>query len=142
MICQIIFSKKLCRIFLSFCRSNFVNISVAKDSLSEPGNHQKLNISRPFYFFKNSFHTILKISRRDFFFSFPLTWSFFHNCETTNLGVIFLYKKLVLNLFQVWLFNFSVISKACFKNLFKKTWKKLVILHFEIILLFEPYNLP
>ena len=38
-----------------------------------------------------------------------MTWSFFDDCKTTHLGVINLPKKLVLHIFQVWLFNFNAI---------------------------------
>ena len=62
------------------------------------------------------------------------TWSFLQECKTTNLGVIFLHKKLNLYYFQVWLFNFNIILlKTCFKNLFRKTEKKLWFYSFKQI---------
>ena len=49
-ICGIIFSKTDCKIFLSFCRSHFINNFDVKNNFSEPWNHQKLNIWRFIYF--------------------------------------------------------------------------------------------
>ena len=56
MICEIIFSKTMCGIFLNFCRSRFINNSVAKNNFLEPSNHQKLNTSRPIYIKRISTH--------------------------------------------------------------------------------------
>ena len=64
-----------------------------------------------------------QISWKNFFFRkifFSRTWSFFHHCKTTNLGLIFFHKKIILYFFQVWLFNFNTVLKTCFKNLFRK----------------------
>ena len=44
-ICEIIVSKMVCGIFLTFCRSSFINNFMVKDNLSEPKNQWKL-ISR------------------------------------------------------------------------------------------------
>ena len=53
MICKIIVSKTVGRIFLIFCRSISINNSMLKNSFSEPNNQRKLNISRPICFKKN-----------------------------------------------------------------------------------------
>ena len=58
MICEIIISKTICRIFLFFCQSRFVNNFMEKNKFSEPQNHQMFNSSRSFYFEKLSAHGI------------------------------------------------------------------------------------
>ena len=50
MICEIIVSKTMCGIFLSFCISSFINNIFVKNNFSEPKNHRKSKISRPIYF--------------------------------------------------------------------------------------------
>ena len=131
MICKIIVSKTVGRIFLIFCRSISINNSMLKNSFSEPNNQRKLNISRPICFKKTSAHRFVDLICTNwlegFFFRkifFSMTWSFFHDFNTTNLGVFFLGKKIILHFFQGWLFNFNIILKTCFKNLFRKTVKK------------------
>ena len=54
MICEIIFSKRICGIILTFCRSSFINNFMVKNSFSEPKNQWKLNNSKPVYFQKIS----------------------------------------------------------------------------------------
>ena len=69
----------------------------------------KLNTSRPIYFLKISAHRfddlIFTNKLEGLFFQqkiFSLTWSFFLDCKTLNLGVIFLHKKLIFyTFFQV-----------------------------------------
>ena len=72
MICEITFSKTVCGIFLTFCRSSFINNFIAKNKFLKPWNHWNLNISRPIHF-KKILHTVLKIisvqiSWKEFFF--------------------------------------------------------------------------
>ena len=43
--------------------------------------------------------------------------SFFHGCSTTNFGVNFFYKKIILYFFSRVIFDFNIILKTCFKNL-------------------------
>ena len=106
MICEIIVSKTLCGNFLIFCWSSFINDFMMKNNFSEPKNHQKLNISRPIYFKKNSAHCFVGLictNKLEGFFFFEKkisrTWSFFHDCKTT-----------------------------CFKNMLRKTEKMVILL--------------
>ena len=103
MICEIIASKTVGGIFLLFCQSSCINNFMEKNNFSELQNHQKLNISKPIYFEKISAHRfedrICSNKLDGFFFQktfFSRAWSFFRDWKTTNLGVIFLHKKLVL----------------------------------------------
>ena len=101
MICEIIVSKTVCGVFLIFCWSSFINNFMVKKSFSEPKNQRKLNILRPIFFEKISSHSFVGVictyKREGFFFFwkkfFSRTWSFFHDCSMTNLGVIFFQKK-------------------------------------------------
>ena len=43
----LIVSKMVCGIFLTFCRSSFINNFVRKNNFLEPKYHRKLNISGP-----------------------------------------------------------------------------------------------
>ena len=56
MISEIIFSKTMCRIFLIFCQSSFINNFMVINNFLEPKNHRKLNISRSIYLKNNSTH--------------------------------------------------------------------------------------
>ena len=56
MICEIIITKMVCGIFLSFCQSRFINNFMVKSNFSKPYNHRKLNISRTICFKKISTH--------------------------------------------------------------------------------------
>ena len=100
-ICEIIVSKMVCRIFLIFFRSSFINNFILKNNFSKPYNHRNLNISRNISL-KKIPQTVLKTI----------------SAQTTDLGLIFFRKKLILYFFQVQLLNFNVILKTCFKNLF------------------------
>ena len=120
---EIIVSKTECEIFWAFCLSNFINNFMVKNSFSEPKNQQKLNTSRPVYFLKNFAHRFVGVictnklkglfSEKNFFFK---DLELFYDCNTTNLDF--------LTFFQGWLFNFNIILKTHFKNLFRKTAKK------------------
>ena len=105
MIREIIVFKYVCGIFFIFCWSSFINNLIVKNYFSETWNDRNLNISKPIGFLKNSAHRfedhvctnkvegkIRKISKK--FFS--RTWSFFRDCKTTELGLIFSHKKSVL----------------------------------------------
>ena len=103
MICEIIFSKTVCGIFLIFCRSSFVNNFMVKNNFLEAKNHRKLNISRPIHFKKKfAQRFVVLICAKKKFFS--RSWSFFHDCKSTNLGVIFFHKKLIS-----WIFSRVII---------------------------------
>ena len=127
-ICEIIVSKTVRGIFLIFCPSSFIDNFIVKSDFWEPWNHAKLKSQDPFIF-KKFPYTVLKIISAQIrwknfffekfffqglgaFFSKPLTWASFFS--TQNLFYIF---------FQVWLFDFNIVLKTCFKNLFRKTVK-------------------
>ena len=107
MICKIIVSKTVCRIFLIFCRSSFINNFMVKNNFLEPKNHLKSNISRSIYLKKNSAHRFVDFigtNKLEKFFSkifLSRTWSFLHDCKTTNLGATFFHKKLILYFFSI-----------------------------------------
>ena len=125
MICEGIFSKIVCGIFLIFCSSHFINNFAVMNNFGTPKSpklkYLDTNLKFP--------HTVLKIFSAQinrnyfFFFNFSRTCNFFHECKTTNLGT-FSHKKLILQVFWVWLFNFDTILKTCLKNLFRKTEEK------------------
>ena len=108
MICEVIVSKIVCGIFLIFCRSSFINNFMLKNNFSEPKTHRKFNISRLIYFRKISAHRFVGLictnKLEEFFFFqknfFSRTWSFFHDCKTSNLGVIIFHKNLILYFFS------------------------------------------
>ena len=130
MICEIIFSKTVCGILLVFLSIEFINNFMEKNNFSEPQNHRKLNISRPIYFKKISAHhfeELIYTNKLDGFFfekhCFQGLGAFF----TTKKPLIwapFFPQKIILYFFQRWLFNFNMILKICFRNLFRKTVKK------------------
>ena len=107
MICEIIVYKTVCGIFLIFCRSNFINYLIVKSNFSEPQNHWDFNISRPIYLEKISAHRFEghicknKLEKVVFWKKiFWRTWSFFHDCKATDLGLIFFHKKIILYFFS------------------------------------------
>ena len=59
-ICEIIASKTVCRIFLIFCRSSFINNFMVKNSFSEPKN-QNQKISRYQFIFLKNLHIVLEV---------------------------------------------------------------------------------
>ena len=106
MICEVIVSKTVCWIFSIFCRSSFINNFTVKNNFFEPKNHRKLNILRPIYFSKIFGHRFVDLictnKLEELFFQkifLSRAWSFFCDCKTTNLGVIFFHKKLILHFF-------------------------------------------
>ena len=108
MTCKIIVSRTVCGIFLIFCRSSYFNFMVM-NRFSEPKIQRRINISRPIYFLKISAHRLVGLictNMLEEFFFFrkkfsSRTWSFFHNCNTTNLDVIFFStKKIILYSFS------------------------------------------
>ena len=131
MICEIIVSKTVCRIFLIFCRSSSINNFMVKNKFSEPKIHRKLKILRPINFYKISVHYLegltCTINMEGFFFrkenfikdlefssrlQKPLIWAPFFSTKTE-----------FYTSFQGWLFNFNVILKTCFKIFLEKLWK-------------------
>ena len=118
MICEIIVSKTVWRIFLIFCRYSFINNFMVKNNFSEPKNQLKSNISRLIYFKKISAYSFVDLictnKLEGFFFGifFSSTWNFFHDCNRSNLSVIFFHKKLILYFF----------SKVIIRKTAKKWW--------------------
>ena len=107
MFCETIVSKTVCGIFLIFCCSSFINNFFVKNNFPESKNHRKLKSSRPIYFIKVSAHCFVGLictnKLEGFFFQkifFSRTWSFFRDCKTTILGVIFFHKKIILYFFS------------------------------------------
>ena len=95
MTCEIIVSKTVRRIFM------------VKNKFLEPRNHRKLNISRAIYFLKISAHRFVDLictnKLEEFFFSEAFSFKdleLFHDCKTTNLGIIFFHKRLILYFFS------------------------------------------
>ena len=131
MICEIIVSKAVCGIFLIFCRLSFTNNYLAKNNFSELKNQRKTNISRPIYFLKNSAHRfvcfICTNKLEELFFRkycFQGLGAFFMTAKPLIYVSFFSSKNLFHTFFQGWLFNFSIILKTRFENLFRKTVKK------------------
>ena len=131
MICEIIVYKTVSGIFLIFCRSGFINSFIVRSNFWESQNHRNLNVSRPIYLEKNfalGFEIIsAQISCKNFFFQtfFFQGQSFFQDCKTTDLGLIFFQEEIILYFFfQVWLFNFNTILKTLRIYLEKlKNWR-------------------
>ena len=138
MMCEIIISKTVRRIFLFFCQSRFINNFMVKNSFSEPQNHRKLNILRPIYFKKISAHRF-----EDLICTNKLDIFFFRKIFSEGLGAFFTTEKLLIwapffppknyfyTFFQRWLFNFNMLLKTCFRNLFRKTVKKWLFYSFK-----------
>ena len=130
-ICEIIVSKTVCGIFLTFCRSNFIDNFIVINNFWNLKINPNLNILKPIYLKENSVHRfedhICTNKLEELFYVknfFSRTWSFFRDCKSTDLDFTFFHKKIILYfLFQVRLFNFMIILKTCFKNLFRKTVK-------------------
>ena len=128
-ICAIIVSKTMCGIFLFFFQLRFIHNFVEKNNFSELLNHWKLNISKIIYLQK-FLHPVLKI------LSTQISWRvfFFEKNFFSGLGAFFTTEKALIwtpffptNKFytfsQSWLFNFNILLKTCFRNLFRKTEK-------------------
>ena len=101
-ICEIIFSKTVCGIFLIFCRSRFINNFFMKNKFSEPYKSPKVKHLEAHLFLKNfrirfcrsNLHRSYKLE--GFFFSkifFFFQISFFRTPKTSHLDVKFLLKK-------------------------------------------------
>ena len=115
MICEIIVSKTICGIFLIFCRSFFINNFMVKNSFSEPKNERKLKYLE--------IHVYLKKFRTPFCRSYLYKLAGRIFFRKNSFRGLFFIKKWFYTFFQRWLFNFNIILKTCFKNLFKKTVK-------------------
>ena len=114
-ICEIIVSKTVSGIFLTFCRSSFIDNFIVINNFWNLKINRNLNISRPIYLKQNSVHSfedhICTNKLEELFYVknvFSRTWSFFRDCKTTDLDFSFFHKKIILYfLFQFlsWLFG-------------------------------------
>ena len=130
MICEIILPRAVSGTY----RSSFINNLIIKNNFSEPKNHWKLTVSRTIHF-KKFPQTVLKIisaqiSWKDFFFFFfffnffSKTWSFFHDCKTTNFGCQFFPQKVIFILFFKG--GYLILKKYwkhALKSFSEKLWK-------------------
>ena len=123
MICEITVSKTVCGIFLIFCRPSFMNNFMVKNNFLEAKNHRNLNISRPTYLKKKipQRFVVLICTKKIFFQG---VGAFFTTANPLIWASFFSTKNWFHAFFQGWLFNFNIIVKTCFKNLFRKTVKK------------------
>ena len=106
---------------------------IRKENLAQVFFCEFCEISKNTYFvvyFKKIALTVLRIlsaqiSQKHFFqFFYSRTWSFFHQCKTINLGVIFFQKKKkrFYTFLQMWLCHFHMIFRIYFfKNILRKT---------------------
>ena len=104
---EMIVYKTVCRIFMIFCRSSFINNFIVKSNFSEPWNQRNLDISIPIYLEKISAHCfedhIYTNKLGKFFFRKKIlssSWRFFQDCKTNDLGLIFFHKKIILYFFS------------------------------------------
>ena len=74
-VCEIIFSRTVCGIFLIFCRSRFINSFVAKKKIFRNREITKSLISRDTFVLKKFPHTVLKI------LSLQISWKAFFSNE-------------------------------------------------------------
>ena len=89
MICEMIVSKTVCRVFLIFCRWSFINNFMVKKNFLEPKNHRKLKISRSIYFKKISAHRSVDLICIFFTTAKPLIWASFFS---TKINFILFFK--------------------------------------------------
>ena len=129
--------QNLVRNFPDFCRSSLINNFAVKNSFSKPKNQQMLSILRIDYFKKISAHLFIVLICTN-----KLEGIFFQKFFFQGLGVFFttatrliwasFFSTQRIFFFQGRLFNFNIISKTSFKNLFRKTVKKMAILPKEV----------
>ena len=100
-------SSKLCAEFCWFFCSCIFNNYVDKSKFWNRKINKSENILRCIYFkiiSANLFEDLVCTNKLETFFLkklvFSETWSFFNKCRTTNLGVIFCTRKLLLHLFS------------------------------------------
>ena len=116
MICEIIVSKKMSGIFVVLWWKFFWNRKIIKTT----------NISKSFYFWKisaNSFEDLICTNNLQgyFFFNFSQgLGAFYTNAKPLIWMLYFCTKYLILHFFEARLFDFNIIFKTSFKNLFRK----------------------
>ena len=106
-------SSKLCAEFCWFFCSCIFNNYVEKSKFWNRKINKSENILRCIYFkiiSANLFEDLVCTNKLEAFFLkklvFSETWSFFNKCRTTNLGVIFCTRKLLLHLFSSVIISF------------------------------------
>ena len=106
-------SSKLCAEFCWFLCSCIFNNYVEKSKFWNRKINKSENILRCIYFkiiSANVFEDLVCTNKLEVFFLknwfFSETWSFFNECKTTNLGVIFCTRKLLLHLFSSVIISF------------------------------------
>ena len=106
-------SSKLCAEFCWFLCSCIFNNYVEKSKFWNRKINKSENILRCIYFKiipANLFEDLVCTNKLEVFFLknwfFSETWSFFNECRTTNLGVIFCTRKLLLHLFSSVIISF------------------------------------
>ena len=106
-------SSKLCAEFCWFLCSCIFNNYVEKSKFWNRKINKSENILRCIYFkiiSANLFEDLVCTNKLEVFFLknwfFSETWSFFNECRTTNLGVIFCTRKLLLHLFSSVIISF------------------------------------
>ena len=106
-------SSKLCAEFCWFFCSCIFNNYVDKSKFWNRKINKSENILRCIYFkiiSANVFEDLVCTNKLEVFFLknwfFSETWSFFNECKTTNLGVIFCTRKLLLHLFSSVIISF------------------------------------
>ena len=106
-------SSKLCAEFCWFLCSCIFNNYVEKSKFWNRKINKSENILRCIYFkiiSANLFEDLVCTNKLEVFFLknwfFSETWIFFNECKTTNLGVIFCTRKLLLHLFSSVIISF------------------------------------
>ena len=106
-------SSKLCAEFCWFLCSCIFNNYVEKSKFWNRKINKSENILRCIYFkiiSANLFEDLVCTNKLEVFFLknwfFSETWSFFNECRSTNLGVIFCTRKLLLHLFSSVIISF------------------------------------
>ena len=90
MICEIIFSRVVCGMFLIFLLFTFDKNFVARNNFLELQNSKNLIIRKPIYFLKiyaHRFEDLICTNKLKGLFSrifFSMSWNVFHDCKITH----------------------------------------------------------
>ena len=113
MICEITAFEKICSTFLILSRICFINNFSAKNNSLKLCNHQKLKYLKINLFFKKILLTILKILSAQIIKKEILKDLELFTCMQNHY-----FER------QVWIYNFKMIFKTCFKFFLRKIEKK------------------
>ena len=102
-ICGVIISRKVCEVFLFFCRWSFTNNSTVMNNFLKPNYRRKLNICRSIYFKKNFVHRFEGLISTN-----KLEGRFFEKIFFQGLGAFFMTKKPL-----IWVSFFPTKSQFC-----------------------------